>query len=107
MRVPAVLIPFPSATDNHQFLNALAYVESGAAEMVEQSGATPQSVSECVGRILSETERREALRRGLARWHEPAAAETIAHLVLEAISSRYASRKQQPVQTSSSLPAMA
>jgi UDP-N-acetylglucosamine--N-acetylmuramyl-(pentapeptide) pyrophosphoryl-undecaprenol N-acetylglucosamine transferase len=40
MRVPAILIPYPSATDNHQFHNARAFVERGAARMLGAKRAT-------------------------------------------------------------------
>ena len=40
MRVPAVLIPYPAAMDNHQFENARAFAESGAACFLEEKSAT-------------------------------------------------------------------
>src|SRR5438034_7262984 len=42
MRVPVVLIPYPSAADNHQFYNASRYLESRCARMVAQEKATPE-----------------------------------------------------------------
>ena len=50
MRVPSVLIPYPVAADNHQFYNARAFVETGAALMLEQKRATGEGLAE---RILS------------------------------------------------------
>ena len=44
---PAVLIPSPYVTDNHQEKNALQLVSAGAAVMLKES--------ECTGRILHET----------------------------------------------------
>ncbi len=35
MRVPAVLVPYPAATDNHQYYNALAFEKTGAACLLE------------------------------------------------------------------------
>ena len=34
MQVPAILIPYPSAADDHQYFNARYFAESGAARMV-------------------------------------------------------------------------
>ncbi len=42
MRVPPVLIPLPTAADNHQFHNARAFEETGAARLLEQGLATPE-----------------------------------------------------------------
>ena len=36
MRVPAILIPYPYATDDHQFHNARALVRNGAARLITQ-----------------------------------------------------------------------
>ncbi len=40
--VPAILVPFPHAAENHQWLNARVFSESGAARIVEQ---TPNRIS--------------------------------------------------------------
>lgn len=41
MRLPAVLIPYPAATDNHQLHNARAFAETGAAALMEQKLPRP------------------------------------------------------------------
>jgi UDP-N-acetylglucosamine--N-acetylmuramyl-(pentapeptide) pyrophosphoryl-undecaprenol N-acetylglucosamine transferase len=45
MGKPAIFIPFPSAADNHQFLNARALTEAGAAEMVLQRDLSGRTLS--------------------------------------------------------------
>jgi UDP-N-acetylglucosamine:LPS N-acetylglucosamine transferase len=42
-QLPAVLIPYPTAADNHQHFNARAFVQSGAARMLQQDTATPDA----------------------------------------------------------------
>ena len=42
--VPAILIPFPSATDNHQELNAVYAARYGAAVIVHQDNEFPESL---------------------------------------------------------------
>jgi UDP-N-acetylglucosamine--N-acetylmuramyl-(pentapeptide) pyrophosphoryl-undecaprenol N-acetylglucosamine transferase len=39
---PAILIPFPSATDDHQTANAREMTEAGGARTIQQAGFTPQ-----------------------------------------------------------------
>ncbi len=42
--LPMILIPFPYAAENHQFFNAKAMQETGAAILIEQKEATPQKM---------------------------------------------------------------
>jgi UDP-N-acetylglucosamine--N-acetylmuramyl-(pentapeptide) pyrophosphoryl-undecaprenol N-acetylglucosamine transferase len=52
MRLPAILIPYPSATDNHQFHNARAFVEKGAARMLGEERATPQNLKAVIQELM-------------------------------------------------------
>ena len=45
MRLPSVLIPYPIAADDHQRHNANAFVETGAALLLEQHGATGDALA--------------------------------------------------------------
>src|SRR5438034_2074135 len=46
MQLPAVLIPYPAAADNHQFYNAKAFADAGAALLLEQTTATASQLVE-------------------------------------------------------------
>jgi UDP-N-acetylglucosamine--N-acetylmuramyl-(pentapeptide) pyrophosphoryl-undecaprenol N-acetylglucosamine transferase len=82
MRLPSVLIPYPEAADNHQFFNARAFVESGAARMLVQNDASPELLVGMVRDVTENSARRETMIAALERWHHPDAAETIArHMV--------------------------
>lgn len=48
--LPAVLVPFPGATDDHQTANAGALVRAGAAELVRESDG-PRALAERVARL--------------------------------------------------------
>jgi UDP-N-acetylglucosamine--N-acetylmuramyl-(pentapeptide) pyrophosphoryl-undecaprenol N-acetylglucosamine transferase len=82
MRVPAVLVPFPAATDNHQLLNARAFQETGAACVAEQSDATPESLSRQILDLITKPDLRHRIQQALASWHAPKAAEMIADEIL-------------------------
>jgi UDP-N-acetylglucosamine--N-acetylmuramyl-(pentapeptide) pyrophosphoryl-undecaprenol N-acetylglucosamine transferase len=86
MRVPVVLIPFPSAADNHQFYNAWAFVESGAARMLEQEKATPEMLAEMINGLLEKPDLRVGMQEALAKWHQSDAAGQIAAQILEAMT---------------------
>jgi UDP-N-acetylglucosamine--N-acetylmuramyl-(pentapeptide) pyrophosphoryl-undecaprenol N-acetylglucosamine transferase len=42
---PAILIPFPSATDDHQTANAREITESGGARMIQETKFTPETLA--------------------------------------------------------------
>jgi UDP-N-acetylglucosamine--N-acetylmuramyl-(pentapeptide) pyrophosphoryl-undecaprenol N-acetylglucosamine transferase len=85
MRVPSILIPYPSATDNHQFHNARAFEQVGAARLMEQSGATPEALVGLLAELVERPSRREAMQVALAGCHAPAAADQIAEHILRAV----------------------
>jgi UDP-N-acetylglucosamine--N-acetylmuramyl-(pentapeptide) pyrophosphoryl-undecaprenol N-acetylglucosamine transferase len=85
MRVPSVLVPFPAATDNHQFFNAKAFEETGAALLLEQKTATPEVAGKMILDLAVKGQAREKMQTALAKWHAPQAAEQIAETMLNAI----------------------
>lgn len=82
MRVPAILIPYPTATDNHQYFNARALVDVGAAELLEQKSATAEKLAALASNLLQNEQARRMISDELARWHSPHAAELIAGKML-------------------------
>src|SRR5262249_13360028 len=85
LQVPSVLIPYPDAVENHQLHNARAWDHSGAAVLVEQRSATPESFGRAVLGLVKSSDRRDQLRRALVRWQAPDAADQIAQVLLEVI----------------------
>ncbi len=85
MRLPAILIPYPSAADNHQFHNARAFVEKGAARMLGEQRSTPENLTSLVQELISNTAERRRLTVALADWHFPNAAAEIAEAILKRI----------------------
>jgi UDP-N-acetylglucosamine--N-acetylmuramyl-(pentapeptide) pyrophosphoryl-undecaprenol N-acetylglucosamine transferase len=88
MRVPVVLIPYPSAADNHQFYNAWAFVETGAARMLEQEKATPELLAEMVKGLMEKPDLRAGMKEALAQWHHSDAAGQIAAQILGAMARK-------------------
>jgi UDP-N-acetylglucosamine--N-acetylmuramyl-(pentapeptide) pyrophosphoryl-undecaprenol N-acetylglucosamine transferase len=50
--VPAVLVPFPAAVDDHQTRNAQFLVQAGAAELLPESELTPVSLAATLRKLL-------------------------------------------------------
>ena len=87
MEVPAVLVPFPAATDNHQYYNALALERTGAACLMEQKQATSESLAVKIVELLRSEDLRGKMRVALQGWQAPRAAEQIADSILRAIAA--------------------
>jgi len=82
MRLPAVLVPYPAATDNHQFYNARAFEATGAACLLEQQTATPETLIQLLLDVIEKPAVHEKMQTALAQWHAPHAAEQIAEAML-------------------------
>ena len=77
VRVPAVLVPYPAAMNNHQFHNARAFAATGAARLLKQSDATSERVAPQLLDLVENAAARQTMQGALARWHYPSAAEQI------------------------------
>jgi UDP-N-acetylglucosamine--N-acetylmuramyl-(pentapeptide) pyrophosphoryl-undecaprenol N-acetylglucosamine transferase len=52
--LPSILVPYPHAADDHQTRNAEIFDKVGAAELIFESGLTPQILAHTVASILDE-----------------------------------------------------
>jgi UDP-N-acetylglucosamine--N-acetylmuramyl-(pentapeptide) pyrophosphoryl-undecaprenol N-acetylglucosamine transferase len=86
MRLPALLVPFPAAADNHQFFNAGAFEKTGAALWLGQKDSTPEKVAAILAGLVEDETARSKMQSALAQWHAPKAAEQIAEIMLAAMS---------------------
>jgi UDP-N-acetylglucosamine--N-acetylmuramyl-(pentapeptide) pyrophosphoryl-undecaprenol N-acetylglucosamine transferase len=85
---PAVLIPYPYATADHQTLNARFMERAGAAVVIPDAELTPARLAQEVGRLLGDEPRRAAMAKAAAALARPAAARDIAGEVLAAARAR-------------------
>jgi len=76
--IPAVLIPYPHAADNHQLLNALVLEQHGAARAVEQKDLTGELLAGLLRDLLESPPRLERMAHEARRFGRPNAATTIA-----------------------------
>jgi UDP-N-acetylglucosamine--N-acetylmuramyl-(pentapeptide) pyrophosphoryl-undecaprenol N-acetylglucosamine transferase len=61
MRVPAILIPLPTAADDHQTRNALAFERAGAAFLLPQAEASATRLGDLCDEILGDPPRHAAM----------------------------------------------
>lgn len=88
MRLPAVLVPYPAAADNHQYWNARALVDVGAARLLEQRVSSPEDLAREVTSLLVDAPVRERMRVALAAAQTPHAAERVAVRIAALIEGR-------------------
>ena len=96
MRLPSILVPYPSAMDNHQFYNAQAFRDTGAALLMEQDSARTESLAERVMELIESPATPLKMRQGLQRWHFPEAATRIAEGILQTIATQRGSPFSPP-----------
>jgi UDP-N-acetylglucosamine--N-acetylmuramyl-(pentapeptide) pyrophosphoryl-undecaprenol N-acetylglucosamine transferase len=82
---PAVLIPLPTATDDHQRKNAQALAEAGAARLVDQASlaAGPAPLVDAAAGLLESPSARAEMSAAMSRFARPDAAARIVTRLLE------------------------
>jgi UDP-N-acetylglucosamine--N-acetylmuramyl-(pentapeptide) pyrophosphoryl-undecaprenol N-acetylglucosamine transferase len=83
---PAVLIPYPHATADHQTTNAAYMEEAGAAVVIPDAELTGARLAQEVGQLLADHGRLAAMAHASAALAKPDAARQIAREVLAAAS---------------------
>jgi UDP-N-acetylglucosamine--N-acetylmuramyl-(pentapeptide) pyrophosphoryl-undecaprenol N-acetylglucosamine transferase len=71
---PAILIPLPTAADDHQSKNAAEFARAGAAVVLEQQQATGASLAELMSGLLGDEPRREKMAAAMRTLGRPGAA---------------------------------
>ena len=85
--LPAVLVPYPHASADHQSTNARWMADAGAAVVVRDAELTPERLREEVDAIALDPERLAAMSAASAALARPDAARDIAAEVLAAARS--------------------
>jgi UDP-N-acetylglucosamine--N-acetylmuramyl-(pentapeptide) pyrophosphoryl-undecaprenol N-acetylglucosamine transferase len=80
---PAVLVPLPTAADDHQRKNAEAVAAAGAAEVLEQAQMTGDRMADRIIALASDPARRAAMSEAARRLAKPDAARVIVDRVAE------------------------
>jgi UDP-N-acetylglucosamine--N-acetylmuramyl-(pentapeptide) pyrophosphoryl-undecaprenol N-acetylglucosamine transferase len=80
---PAVLIPLPTAADDHQRKNAEVLAAAGAAELIEQQHLTGALLAERIAALATDRGRRGEMARAARSLARPDAARVIVRRALE------------------------
>jgi UDP-N-acetylglucosamine--N-acetylmuramyl-(pentapeptide) pyrophosphoryl-undecaprenol N-acetylglucosamine transferase len=84
---PAVLIPLPTAADDHQRKNAEVLAAAGAAELIEQKDLTGALLADRIIALAGDRPRREAMARAARQLARLDAARVIVDRALELVRS--------------------
>ena len=83
--VPGLLVPFPTAVDDHQTANARFLANRGAAVLVPESSLSPEFLAQQLRSLAGpDRRRRDAMAEAARRAAMPGAAERLADLCLAA-----------------------
>ena len=83
--LPSILIPYPFATDDHQKANAEIYSKAGAAELVAEKEASPETFANLIATLLKDSDKRDKM-SAIARKIAPgAAASNVADVMEKAV----------------------
>ena len=80
--IPAILIPYPYAAENHQEFNALSLANRGAAVMIRDQDLTAVALIEAIESIISEPTKLLNMAEASRAMGRPEAAKEIAKLVV-------------------------
>ena len=83
---PSVLIPYPHATEGHQRHNAELFERAGAAVLMDEAGASPESLAACIDELLRDDDRRADMSRAARSLAREDAADAVANEVMNAVA---------------------
>jgi len=83
-----LLIPYPAAADNHQFFNAKAFADRGAARLLDQKTTTPGELTAQLSDLLQNEAAIAKMKAQLQTLHAPDAAELIAQKIILLMTAR-------------------
>lgn len=81
----ALLIPLPTAADEHQRKNAEALASRGAAKVLLQTELTPETLIKEIKELKDSPDKILEIEKSISYFHKPRAAETIANLILDSM----------------------
>lgn len=68
MKKPAILIPSPNVTDNHQYKNAKVLSDAGAAVLIQESELTEGFLADTVAELLENRVKREQMSENFGKF---------------------------------------
>ena len=86
--IPAILVPYPYAAENHQEHIARAVEKAGAARVILNKDLTAQGLIQAIDELIGKPEKLQAMAKASAKLGRPEAADTISELIIELARGR-------------------
>lgn len=87
-QLPALLVPFPFAIDDHQTANARWLVDAGAARLLPQSGLDAAALAALLQELAGQREKLRAMAQAMAAQAKPDSASRVADICVAASQYR-------------------
>ncbi len=87
--LPAILIPFPFAADNHQEKNADVFVHAGAARKLRNADTTGETLAAAIRELSGDSVALEKMRDGMRSLARPGAARNVVDRLLALSGDRH------------------
>lgn len=84
---PAIMIPSPNVTNNHQMKNALYYQSNGAGEILEENKLNSESIAELIKSILHNEKRLASMTLASKNLYNNDSKSKIAELIVNLLKS--------------------
>jgi len=85
--IPAILIPYPHATADHQRGNAEALVSAGAAVLIDDADLDAATLVAAVTPVIADVGRAGRMSLSARSWSRPHAAEALARITIDLLGS--------------------
>ncbi|MFQ5956926.1 MAG: glycosyltransferase, partial [Candidatus Brocadiales bacterium] len=86
--IPAVLIPYPYSTDDHQYMNARELSQNGAAVLLEERFLTRRRLLTVFLELLEDKERLEGMGHKSKAMGRPGASQAVVDITLELLEKK-------------------
>ena len=91
--IPAILIPYPYATDNHQYWNAYELVKIGGAMIIKQDELKPEKLTELVSNLFRNDEELDNMKKINKSLSKPFAAEHVVDKICQTLEAKKTKKK--------------
>jgi UDP-N-acetylglucosamine--N-acetylmuramyl-(pentapeptide) pyrophosphoryl-undecaprenol N-acetylglucosamine transferase len=79
--IPSILVPYPYAAENHQYLNAEIFAREGAAEVIEEARVNGDTLGSLIDQLLADAAKRRRMHEQMRSFALQDAAARIAELI--------------------------
>jgi UDP-N-acetylglucosamine--N-acetylmuramyl-(pentapeptide) pyrophosphoryl-undecaprenol N-acetylglucosamine transferase len=91
--IPAILIPYPYATDNHQYWNAYELAKIGGALIIKQEELKPERLTELVSNLFRNDEELDNMKKISRSLRKPFAAEQAVDKICQTLEAKKTKKK--------------